>query len=402
MKKIKHIFWIAAVTVFMVSCAGGKKEKESVVTEKKIQLEKLKTDKTKIDEKIKALEAEIAKIDTGAARTIKAKLVTVQPVAVQNFSHFLDLQGKIDAENISYVTPRGMGGQVKALYVKKGDYVRKGQLLLKMDDAVARQNVAAVKQSEGTVRAQLALARSVYQRQKNLWDQNIGTEVQLLQAKSNVETLENQLKTIQQNVKTVQEQLNQSNVYAHVSGVADEVNIHVGETFTGLPMNGIKIVNTSALKVVTDIPENYINRVHKGTPVQIEIPDVKRTFNSTVSVVGQSIGATSRGFYAEAKIPYDPTLKPNQVALMKVLDYSAPNAIAVPVNILQTDEKGKYVLVASKEGDETVARKRMVQPGELYGDRVEIKTGLKQGDLIITEGYQGVYDGQPLMINDTQ
>jgi RND family efflux transporter, MFP subunit len=397
MQKLKLTAWIISLVLLSASCGtSSKKERESVVTEKKVQLEKLKSDKTKIDEKIKALEAELIKLDTGAARTIKSKLVSIQPVVLTTFSHFLDLQGRVDAENISYITPRGMGGQVRQIFVKKGDNVRKGQLLLKLDDAVARQNVVAVRQSMGSVKTQLDLARSVYQRQKNLWSQNIGTEVQLLQAESNVKTLENQLRTMQENVKSAQEQASLSNVYSDVSGVADEVNIHVGETFTGSPLNGIKIVNTSALKVVTDIPENYMSRVKKGTQVQVVIPDVNRTYNSTITVLSQSISATSRGFTAEARIPYDPLIKPNQIALVKILDYSSANAIAIPVNTLQTDEQGKFVLVSSKEGDKMLARKRRVQPGELYNDSIEIKTGLKAGDLIITDGFQGLYDGQPI------
>src|SRR5206468_6448302 len=133
------------------------------------------------------------------------------------FQHFIDLQGRIDAENISYISPRGMGGQVRQIFVKKGDNVRKGQLLLKLDDAVARQNVVAMRQSMGSVKTQLDLARSVYQRQKNLWNQNIGTEVQLLQAETNVKSLEKQLIAMQANVRTAQEQANLSNVYSDVS-----------------------------------------------------------------------------------------------------------------------------------------------------------------------------------------
>jgi RND family efflux transporter MFP subunit len=248
------------------------------------------------------------------------------------------------------------------------------------------------------VKTQLALARTVYERQENLWKQNIGTEVQLLQVKSNVEGLQNQLKTMQENVKLAQEQLSQSNVYSNVSGVADEVNIHVGETFTGSPANGIKIVNTRDLKVVVDVPENYLSRVRKGTPVEITVPDINRNYSSKISLISQSISETSRGFIAEAKIPYDARLKPNLIAIARILDYSVPNAIAIPVNTLQTDEKGKFVLVASKEGDKLIARKRVIQLGELYGDKIEIKQGLKAGDNVITEGFQALYDGQPITI----
>jgi multidrug efflux pump subunit AcrA (membrane-fusion protein) len=145
---------------------------------------------------------------------------------------------------------------------------------------------------------------------------------------------------------------------------------------------------------VTDVPENYLARVAKGTPVMISIPDINKKYSSKISLISQSISATSRGFIAEAKIPQDRNLKPNLTANVRIQDYTTPNAITIPVNTLQTDEAGKFVLVAVKEGNTTVARKRQVQVGELYGDRLEVKGGLKTGDLIITEGYQTVYDGQ--------
>lgn len=394
MQKLKLTAWAIAL-VLLSACSGGKKEKDSVVTDKRVQLEKLKTEKGKTEEKIKALEEEIARLDTGTQKSEKVKLVSVIPVTAQNFQHFIELQGKIDAENISYISPRGMGGQVRKIFVKKGDNVRKGQLLLKLDDAIARQNVVAMQQSMVSVKTQLELARSVYQRQKNLWNQNIGTEVQLLQAETNVKTLENQIKTMQENVKVAQEQVNLSNVYSDVAGVADEVNIHVGETFTGNPMAGIKIINTSALKVVTDIPENYLTRVRKGTAVQVVIPDVNRSYSSAISLISQSVSATSRGFTAEAKIPYDVSLKPGQSAVVKILDYSNANGIVIPVNLVQSDEKGKYVFVLEKlSNGKTVAKKKQVTVGEVYGSNVEIKNGLTAGEQLVSEGYQSLYEGQ--------
>jgi RND family efflux transporter MFP subunit len=179
-----------------------------------------------------------------------------------------------------------------------------------------------------------------------------------------------------------------------VSGIAEEVNIHVGETFTGAPTNGIKIVNFSNLKVVTDVPENYLSRIKKGTKVQISIPDLNKNYESTISLVSQSISNITRGFIAEAKVPSGQGLRPNLIAVVKILDYSAPEAMAIPLNTLQTDEKGKFVLVAVQENGKTIARKKPVQVGELYGDKIEVKQGLKQGDNLITEGFQALYDGQ--------
>ena len=396
MQKLKLTCWIMGLVFLSVSCSS-KKERVSVVTDKKVELQKLKNDKTKTEEKIKALEVEIAKLDTGAAKSEKVKLVSIILVTAQNFQHYIDLQGRIDAENISYISPRGMGGQVRQIFVRKGDYVKKGQLLLKLDDAIARQNVVAMRQSMGSVKTQLDLARSVYQRQKNLWNQNIGTEVQLLQAATNVKSLESQIRTMQENVKIAQEQLNLSNVYSNVSGVAEEVNIHVGETFTGSPMAGIKIINTSSLKVVTDVPENYLSRIKRGTSVQVVVADINRSYSSTISLISQSVSSTSRGFTAEARIPYDVSLKPGQSAVVKILDYSNANGIVIPVNLVQTDESSKYVYILEKlSNGKTVAKKKKVVIGEVYGDNVEIKTGLIAGEQLISEGYQSLYEGQAI------
>lgn len=380
-----------AIVVVMSACGGNNTNKE--LDKKKEQLEALKKEQAAKTAEVKKLELEIAKLDT-TRQVDNAKLVVLDTVKIETFTHYIDLQGKVDANNISYISPRGTGGQVRAIYVKEGQFVNKGQLLLKLDDAIIRQNVVAAKQGMAATKNQLELARSVYQRTKNLWDQHIGTEVQLLQAKTNVDVLENQVKTQQENVKVAEQQLATTNVISHVSGVADEVNIHVGELFTGAPTAGIKIVNTANLKVVTNVPENYLGRVTKGTPVMISIPDINKTFTSTISLISQSISTTSRGFIAEAKIPQDKSLKPNLTANVRIQDYTTPNAITIPVNTLQSDETGKFVLVVVKEGNTNIARKRPVQVGELYGDRLEIKGGLQTGDIIITEGFQSVYDGQ--------
>jgi membrane fusion protein, multidrug efflux system len=388
--------------LFAMACGDSKKAKEGGLGEKKAEVEKLKADYTKTGEKIKALEAEIAKLDTSAAAASKIKLVSVAPVTTQNFQHFIDLQGKVDADNISYISPRGMGGQVRAIYVTEGQFVKKGQLLLKLDDAIIRQQIVAAKQGLETIKTQLSFAKNIYQRQKNLWDQNIGTEVQLISAKNNVESLENQLQGAGENVKIITEQLNTSNVYSDVTGIADVVSVRVGETFSGMTASGpqIKIVNTSSLKVVTNVPENYLTRIRKGSGVEITIPDAGRKVNSTISLISQSIDPTQRGFVAEAKIPYDAALKPNQTAIVKILDYAAANAVVIPVNLVQSDESSKYVYVLEKQSNgKTIARKKAVTIGEVYGNIVEIKLGLSAGEQIITEGYQNLYEGQSIGIN---
>lgn len=391
----------SAVIMLLSSCGGNKKDSAIVLGEKRAALEKLKSEKIKLEEQIKTVEGEIDLLDPTKAGAQKAKLVSVQTLQLANFDHFIELQGKIDAENISIITPRGAPGQVKAVFVQKGSYVKKGQLLLKLDDAIVRQNVAAALQGIESIKTQLAFAKNIYQRQKNLWDQNIGSEVQLITAKNNVATLENQLKATEENVKIIQEQLNTTNVVSDVDGVANEVNIRVGEIFQGMSGLGvaqIKIVNNSVLKVVGNIPENYLTNVTKGTPVETLVQDLNKTFTGKLSFVGASIDPLSRGFVVEAKLPTDPLIKPNQIALMKIKDYSAANAISIPIGTLQNDENGKFVMVASTEAGKLVARKRPVNVGLINGELLEVKSGLKEGDVLVTAGFQSLYEGQSITI----
>jgi len=377
---MKKIILIAGL-FYLASCGGAaNKEGDSGLTGLKAELEELKKQKTGIDARIIELERQIIETDPEAAAAEKAKLVHVDTLKPRDFEHYIDLQGRVATENIYYVTPRGMGGQVKAIYVKQGDNIRKGQLLLKLDDAVIRQQKA-------TLQTQLTYAQDLYTRQQNVWKEGIGTEVQVLNARNAVENLEKQ-------IAVLNEQLAMTNVYAQVSGVAETVNIRVGEQFTGNPAAGITIVNPSSLKAVVDIPENYIAKVQKGMPVVVEIPDLKTSYRSTISLVSQVIGQTNRSFTAETRIPSDGSLKPNLVAVVKILDHASKGAIVAPVATIQTDEKGKFVFVLEVQDGKNVARKKPVTIGELYEDQVEVKSGLSAGDLIITQGFQGLYDGQ--------
>lgn len=401
MQKIITVLF-ATATLTLAACGGNKGGNDGSLAGKKAELEKLKKEQSANDEKIKALEKEIAKLDTSAVKDDVAKLVSTVPVALQNFSHYIDLQGRVEAEDISYISPRLGGGQVRAIYVKRGDYVKKGQLLLKLDDAIVKQQVAASQQSTETIKTQLALAKDVYNRRNNLWKQGIGTEIELITARTNVESLEKQLAAANANIKVQQEQQSGTNIYSDVDGVADEVNVRVGEMFTGFSgtVPQIKIVNTSNLKVITDVPENYSGKVKQGSALSVTLPDINKTVNATVNISGRVIDPNSRSFRVEGKLPNDPMIRPNQIAQVHILDYSAPSAIAVPVNAVGTDEKGKYVFVAVVEGAKTVARKRAVVIGELYNDKIEVKSGLTPGEQLIAEGYQNIYDGQLLKVDN--
>ena len=397
----QYLVLSSAVIMLLSSCGSSNTNNGVALGEKRAALEKLKTEKGNLDEQIKKMEGEISLMDPANSNAQKAKLISVQTLQLANFDHFIELQGKIDAENTSIITPRGAPGQVKAIFVQKGSYVKKGQLLLKLDDAIVRQNVAAALQGIESIKTQLAFAKNIYQRQKNLWDQNIGSEVQLITAKNNVATLENQLKATEENVKVIQEQLNTTNVVSDVDGVANEVNIRVGEIFQGMSALGmaqIKIVNNSLLKVVGNIPENYLANVSKGAPVETLVQDLNKTFSGKLTFVGASIDPLSRGFIVEAKLPSDPLIKPNQIALMKIKDYTAASAISIPISTLQNDETGQFVMLASTEAGKLVARKRSVIIGLINGEMLEVKSGLKAGDVLVTAGFQSLYEGQSLTI----
>jgi RND family efflux transporter MFP subunit len=223
-----------------------------------------------------------------------------------------------------------------------------------------------------------------------LFDQGIGTYQNVLNAKTQMESLQKQIGIIQRQAALM-------TVTAPSSGIADQVNVRVGEAFVGATAAGpqIRIVNTSDLKVVASVPENYLDRVSVGSRLQILLPEQNnRIITATVSVVQKVIDPNTRSFNIEAKIPADANLKPNQIAQIKILDYKANDVIAVPLNTVQTDEKGKYVYVMEKSGDKMVARKKAVAVGESYAGLIEIKSGLTAGDQLITEGYQNLYEGQ--------
>jgi RND family efflux transporter MFP subunit len=397
MKKI-FVLTVVASALFIAGCNSSAKDKKGDTADMKVKLEKLKADKNKLDADIRKLEDQIAKADPKSAQQAM-KLVSVDTLKIHDFTHYIELQGKIDAEGMAYVAPTGMGGQIKAVYVKAGQKVSKGQLILKLDDAMARQAVVAAQQQTGVLKARLAQAQTVYERYQNLWQQNIGTEMNVINAKADVTALQSQLNAAQAQVSMAQEQANMSNVYAGISGMIDEMNVTVGEFFSpqsaAMPGAGIRIVNNNNLKIVTNVPENYVSRVKKGDKVIVVVKESgKDSIPSVISMVGGSINPTTRSFAMEAKLPSDPLLKPNQTATIKILDYSAKDAVAVSINVVQSDEKGKYVYVMVKEGDKTVARKKVVITGEAYNGVIEIKSGLTGGELIITEGFQTVYDGQ--------
>ena len=261
----------------------------------------------------------------------------------------------------------------------------------------------AAQQQTGQLKARLAQAQTVYQRYEGLWKQNIGSEIQVINAKADVDALAAQLRAAQANVAMAQEQANMSNVRSEISGTIDVVNIKVGEFFSpqsaANPATGIRIVNNTSLKVVANIPESYVKDVKKGFPVVVDVPQSDTSFHTTINAVGGSIDPVTRSFNAEARVPTTANIKPNQIATMKILDKKVLDAVQVSVNLVQADEKGHYVYVVENNNGKLFARKRQVETGESYDGEILIKSGLKQGDVLITEGYQSVYDGQAILVS---
>lgn len=393
MKKMKHIskLFFLSILSLAVACGGG----DNSIEAKKASLESLKKQALELNAQIATLEKDLAK--SGAGATAQAVVVNISPVIAQDFNHYIEIQGKIESESVSYVTPRAGGGQVKAVYVKRGDKVKKGQLLLQLDNTLIKQSVAAAAQNIETVKAQAALAKSVYEKQKNLWEQNIGSEIQLLTAKTNAEALGSQLKAALEQLGMAKDQLAFTSIYSDVDGVAEEVNVKVGEIFMGAGQ--LKIVNTDKLKLTSQVPENYAGKINVGTDVTLIFPDLDKTLDTKLSVIGKVIDPLSRSFFVEAKLPMDKNFRPNQLAQVKIKDYTKKNAISIPINIVQNDDKGKFVYVAASENGKLVARKRMVTTGEFYANSIEILSGLNAGEQVVTEGYQNIFDGQNLTVN---
>ncbi len=372
--------------VLAAACGGG----DNTIEAKQKSLASLKKQALELNAQIVALEKEVEK--AGGASAAKAILVGIDTIQTETFTHYIELQGKVESESVSYITPRAGGGQVRAIYIKRGDRVKRGQLILQLDNTLIKQSAAAATQNIETLKSQAALAKSVYEKQKSLWEQNIGSEIQLMTAKTNADAMTSQLKAAMEQLGMVKDQLAFTSIYSDVDGVAEEVNVKVGELFMG--PGQIKIVNTSKLKLTAQVPENYAGKIKVGTELTLTFPDIQKTISNKVNVLGNVIDPLNRSFYIESKLPVDNNFRPNLLAQVKIKDYEKKDAISIPVNLLQNDEKGKFVYVAVIEGGKLFARKKMVSTGEFYGNNIEVLNGLAAGDILISEGYQSIYDGQ--------
>ena len=302
-------------------------------------------------------------------------------VKAAKFDHYVQTQGHVESEDNILVSAKSPG-VVMAVYVKEGQQVSKGQALAQIDNAVILRSIESMK-------SQLELAKSVYDRQKNLWDQKIGTEVQYLQAKTNKETLERQ-------IRSLQEQNEMLRIKSPINGTVDEVTAKIGEAVSpGLP--AFRVVNTSKLKLTASVSEAFVTNVQKGNKVIVTIPELKKDLESKVTFVGRTIDPLSRTFIVEVALPSEANLRPNMSGVIRVVFHTEPEAIAVPINVVQDINGEKIVFVAESNGKNTVARKKVVTVEGVYGGQAQV-SGLNAGDKVVTFGYQGLNDGEFLKI----
>lgn len=343
--------------------------------DKKTELANLKSQQKEVETKIKNIEKEL-----GAGKKIDALPINVivSAVAPQNFKHFVEAQGVVTSKNIVMVTPQ-MGGAITGLFLKEGQMIKKGQLVATVDNSVMKESLTEIK-------TQLDLITTLFNKQKTLWDQQIGTEVQYLQAKANKESLEKR-------IVTMNTQMGMSRVYAPISGTVEKVMQKSGEMgMPGVPM--AQIVNVSDLKIMAKIGDTYVGSVKKGDAITVKFPDIDKKFTTRISLVNALIDPASRTFGIEANIPnLGGSLKPNQVAIININDLSKSNSLVVSQNIVQKTEGGDLVYVAVVENGKKIAKSRTVKTGISYNGNIEILEGLTSGEMVITQGYQDLVDG---------
>lgn len=355
----KRYFPALLITAFLVACASPSKEDK---------LKKLKQEKAKLDAEITKLEKETSKGDSVKEK----KSVVISTVQDTVFEHYIDIQGSVDARENVNVSSRVMG-VVTAIYVREGQSVSKGTTLAQVDDQIMRANMAEL-------RTQLDLANTLFQKQQNLWNQKIGSEVQYLNAKNQKEGLERK-------IATMQDQMGQARIISPINGTVDAVIIKLGDNAApGAP--AFRVVNNSNLRVIANIAEAYAGKVKTGDAVVLNFPDVDKQIRTKISFAARVIDPLSRTIKVEIPLPADPAWRPNMVAQIKIIDYRAPKVVVIPVNVIQYAMGKPYVIIANNG----VAKRREIELGHTYNDKAEIKSGLQSGDNIVTVGYQGLND----------
>ncbi len=368
--KTKQLILSLTTSLLIISCGGGSDNSNNLGALKQKQAD-LKTELANVAAQISKLEGDSAN---------KFVLVDAAPVPMKIFKTYINVQGRIDAdENVALSAE--MPGTVTKINVKAGDQVTKGQVLAETDSRAMQQQLAAMTTS-------LNLVSQMYEKQKNLWDQKIGTEVQFLTAKAVKEATESA-------INALQEQVRMSKIISPIDGTVDAVDIKLGQAAApGSP--AIRVINFNNLKVKADLAESYAAKIHKGDEVIIKFPDSNDSVVAPVSYAARAISALNRTFNVEVLLDNKKEYHPNQIAILNINDYKSEKpTIAIALNYIQKDLKGQhFVLVA--EGNKTA--KRNVTLGKEYNGTVEITSGLNESDMLITSGYDGLNEGDAIKI----
>ncbi|MFD0794153.1 efflux RND transporter periplasmic adaptor subunit [Mucilaginibacter litoreus] len=360
---MKKIIYIPAL-LLLAACSNKPKDK-------KAELANLQKQQAELNAKITKLQAEVGGNDS-------AKITEVGVVDVKSgaFTNYIQIQGKIDAQDNVTAYPQSPG-TITRINVKVGQHVSKGQVLAQLDASVLQQSIA---QSE----AQVALNQTLYNRQKALWDQKIGTEVQFLQAQTNLQASKKALSALR-------EQAAMYRIVSPISGTIDQMDLKLGQVAQP-GQTGIRIVNADILKVKADVPESYAGSVATGNKVKIVVPDANDSLTTNVTFAAKAIDPTSRSFAVEVRLPDRKSLRPNMTAILKIANYSKANTITIPVKAIQRAEDGDYVYVNANG----TAKRTVIKPGVTYGGMTEVLSGLKAGDQIVTEGAADIEDGDKI------
>lgn len=386
---MKKLLSILTISFLLASCGGDKKETsvEEIIASQDLNLMRAKKDEIRNKQieyaaQLKLLDEQISKLDT----VKKVPLITTKTIEEVAFNHYLELQGNVDTKNLLTITPE-FNGILTNIYVKEGQYVGKGQILAKIDDGGLSQQLA---QTE----IQTDLAKTTFERQKRLWEQKIGSEIQFLQAKSSFEAQS-------EAVNQLKQQIAKTTVRAPFSGTIDEVITERGNVVAAGQTPLMRLVNLNNMYIETNVPETHINTVTKNKNVIVELPVLGKTIDTKIRQVGSFINPANRTFKIEVSIPNnDKSIKPNLTAKLKINDYSNPKAILIPQSIISENASGEqYVYVVKNLNDSIgIANRVIIKTGKTQGDFVEVLEGLKVGDEIIQEGARSVKEGQSVEI----
>ena len=368
---------LAIMVLFAVAC--------NKTADKKTQLADLKKQRDELNIKIQTLENEMGSNDSTANK--KMTTVAITEATKSAFDHYIEVQGRVDGEDniaVSAQTP----GVITSVLVKEGDAVRKGQVMALTDNSVLKQQVENLK-------TQLSFATNLYNKQKALWDQEIGSEVQYLTSKNNKESLE-------ANLAAMNDQLEMTKIKSPINGTVEEVNLKVGQMASpGMP--AVRVVNFASAKVVADIAEAYAQRVVKGDKVIVSFPDFNKEIETKIHFTSKYINPVNRTFLTEAKLkPSDVEYRANMMAVVKINDYSNPSTFVIPVSLIKESSSGSYVYLAREENGKLTARRQAIEVGRTYNGMAEVKSGLEQGDKLITTGYNNLVEGQLIKVNGTK